>query len=997
VALHLPVKLRLKGINPATEGSEEEEEWEAEWDQDNVAAKTEDSVADEITVTWIGAVTPSNVFGTEFTFDPSPKRIAGIQKCLNAMNCIPVFLDQTVYDLQYAVFSKNVLWDIFHNVLRPRNVATEGAYEKGFVPGNQRLAEITTAHLQRSDIVWVHDYHLMLVPKMLRDRGHEGPIIFFLHVPFPTSEIFRTLPMRHELLEGMLSSSTIGFHTFNHGRHFLTACRRFLGAQSRSAAQGTLAVEHRDRRVLITISHLGVDPQRLSISTSPTTKEASRKIVVDLPQTATFKPGAPAVIFGSLDEMQRLKGVPLKLLAFERFLSQFYNKWRDGQARFVLWTIKRSGARQHDVERSTREVRRLVERINEQYGPVVIHREFDSRAPPTLEERVALWLSLDVYVSTAVAEGLNLFPLEYMYCRSEENPGIVILSEFSASSSVLNGAVRVNCYDIGYIAKAMDETARMPIDERRARRARDVDYVTTKASQWTRHVINEVLGALEDEDFSSTTIAQLPAFSSSGVALLHTVQCKPLRYKDVIRAYSSAQRRVFFLDFGGTLVEREEENLTLKKDFLGAMGRGLSDGMRQCLEKLCRDDQKNIVFIVSGDTRTVLTRVFFDLLNQGVPLGLVAHSGLCIRLPRKDFLKTVASSQASASVIAAAVAAVTQARSAEDKNTAAMNLTAKMSILQEKQYLDKLHLESLTDEEKAFLHHESHLLRQLSDPLPPRAALGSGLDTLDAAKRKTMVGQLDDVMKQKEEEEEEEEEADVSKLGSSQVDADGTQLGGGLGAAPGSALDLPSLATAMNSTIGYDWMMTIDISKEWANWMREAGIIPILRKYTWSTVGTFYRTSGITSLWDYTFADPEWGLSQANFMILELEAAIANANLNIVVKHNKSTVQLLPKNVDKGSAVRRVLSLLEQIQPGWEGKAPDFCLCLGDDTSDEMMFQAVHQYFTSQTTSSSVGMGKRSQMFTATIGRKPTTASYYLRDTDAVYSILKELVDAGVA
>jgi len=148
------------------------------------------------------------------------------------------------------------------------------------------------------------------------------------------------------------------------------------------------------------------------------------------------------------------------------------------------------------------------------------------------------------------------------------------------------------------------------------------------------------------------------------------------------------------------------------------------------------------------------------------------------------------------------------------------------------------------------------------------------------------------------------------------------------------------------------------------------------------------------------------GLSQANFLILELEAAIANANLNVVVKHNKSTVQLLPKSVDKGSAVRRVLSMLNEIRPQWNGQPPDFCLCLGDDSSDELMFKAVHQYYGnfysfgsgSLSSGSSVTSSAKQKvhMFTATIGRKPTSAAHYLRDTDAVASLLRDIVDSHV-
>jgi trehalose-phosphatase len=423
--------------------------------------------------------------------------------------------------------------------------------------------------------------------------------------------------------------------------------------------------------------------------------------------------------------------------------------------------------------------------------------------------------------------------------------------------------------------------------------------------------------------------------------------------------------------------------------------------MRQCLEKLCRDEEHNIVFIVSGDTRTVLTRVFYDLLNNGVPLGLVAHSGLCFRLPKKEFVKTNSSSDLATSlptnnsgILVAPTSASTIAAAAAATANSSAALTAKMNILQEKAFLEELHLENLNEDQKAFLHHESHLIRSLSDPIQPLSTQTRSSSFIPPTATSSVHVPL----------------SGFTSASSANLAADMEAARRDVSSDYQAAVPTPTLG----ANFTYDWLMTVDISKEWSNWMREAGVIPILRKYTWTTVGTFYRTSGITTLWDYTFADPEWGLSQANYMILELEAAIAQANLNLVVKHNKSTVQLLPKNVDKGSAVRRVFSMLDHIRPNWNGLPPDFCLCLGDDTSDEMMFAALHQYatsnsFASSSTTSSMPSGAetaaansasgkklKSQMFTATVGRKPTTASYYLRDSEAVSALLSEIVDASM-
>lgn len=867
IAFHLPIRLYLRDLASET--------WEAEWDQDNPAAKSQDSVANQLQVTWIGAVTPSIVFGLEECdlWSPSPQRVEGITQACKLLNCVPLFLSQALYKLAYVKFCKEVLWDVFHNVLVPKLIASgEGSFEDGYVVVNQLFADLAKSKLKGTEIVWVHDYHLMMLSHMLVGHGHSGPIIFFLHVPFPTSEIFRVLPMKHRLLEGILSANTVGFHTFNHGRHFLTCCRRFLGAQSRSYGNsGALAVEYCDRRVLITISHLGVDSERIrQMAQLPATLATSQVLLSEFEQSKQLLP--PKIVFGAMDDLQRLKGVYLKLLAFERFLEQFI-KWQLGSARFILWTVA-GGSRKLDVEMSRDEVRKLVLRINNKYGPLVLHREFDAHRAPSFQERIALCLAVDVLVSTAVSEGLNVFPLEYTLCKREK-PGVVILSEFSASAFILNGAVRVNCYDIAHIANCMDETARMSSMERQVRFARDVENISTMStSRWAKHVISEVVTVLEDSNF--LTIEPVLTSALGNHLLKHFVQVKSLNASEVVKASGSAQRRLFFLDFGGTLVEREQPFLTFKKDFLSGLGVVLSDRMRNTLLALCQDDN-NLVFIVSGDARTVLTRVFYSMLGKS--LGLIAHSGLCIRFPTTGPEPTAEECEA----------AQTERR--------------------------RRHL-TLWDEK-----HEAELM-------------DNSLVAFDAANE-------------------------------------------------------------------LEWRMTVDVTDYWGSWMQESGMLQLIKHYTWSTVGSVYYCNAITTTWDYTLSDPEFGLFQAQSLILELEALISKANLNVMVKHSKNTLQLLPSGVDKGFGLRKILSVLKTLKPSWNGQAPDFCLSIGDDTTDEMMFGAVHQYFASMasngedapaTTTTPPSLAK---VFTATVGRKPTTASHYLRDTEAVADLLCRVADGN--
>jgi len=183
-----------------------------------------------------------------------------------------------------------------------------------------------------------------------------------------------------------------------------------------------------------------------------------------------------------------------------------------------------------------------------------------------------------------------------------------------------------------------------------------------------------------------------------------------------------------------------------------------------------------------------------------------------------------------------------------------------------------------------------------------------------------------------------------------------------------------------------EWTMMSEIKREgtWEAWIQDADIIPILKRFAWTTGGSVYRTSPITTLWDYTRADPEWGHNQANLLVEELERAIEEHNVPIVVKHTKSTVQLLPRDVNKGAAATHILSSLKTLRADWTA-GPDFCLCLGDDLSDELMFGGVHRFFTFQAPALGV--------FTATVGRKPTAAQYYLRDVGTVHELLNAVVE----
>uniref|UniRef100_A0A7S2RGB1 CBM20 domain-containing protein n=1 Tax=Mucochytrium quahogii TaxID=96639 RepID=A0A7S2RGB1_9STRA len=665
VSFNLPVYIKSSGDG----------DWDITWNQNSISGKSEGSVALDHDVKWVGVVSPNVLIDSDpeavwkFT-DQDKKRIT---EKLQAMNCVGIFLDKEDYVDHYIRCCLMRYRDIFHNVLnvalsdedrRRLNDPTLSSKDQSQKSAKQRdkfdgfvkcsklfariLLDLIMENVTDRDLVWIHDYPLMLVPQLLREgsksRGltqRKTPkIIFFLHTPFPTSEIFRSLSVRNELLEGMLGANVVGFHTFDHARHFITSCKRFLGLHFHSQQGGRLVVEHMDRAVLIAISHVGIEKH--SLDAAIVSRHAQREA-----ESIRDHHRGKAIIVG-MDPLTRLKGVPLKLLAFERLLTDCPT-WRN-KVVFIqhgLLTLNHTlqaiaDNRESDciaADRAHLEVKQLCERINRVYGPVVIFKEWAVNAWPSIEDRAAIWATADIMISTPIMEGLNLRPLEYAY--SHRDPaGVVILSEFSAASRVLNGAIRINCYDINEISEALDQALRMRADERKARRDRDCGYISNRSSAaWTRNIILDIEAWIQNQDDGvgggAADANQITSeYSSSVVSFdipMHEGFSQPLVKSEILTSYKRCTKRLIILDYAGTITPRELGNLAVKRDFMGVSKRPLPERVSTMLKNLCADSN-NIVFVVSGNSTQVLCSAFEDILNDpSTPLGLSAHSGVKVR------------------------------------------------------------------------------------------------------------------------------------------------------------------------------------------------------------------------------------------------------------------------------------------------------------------------------------------------------------------------------
>jgi len=570
-----------------------------------------------------------------------------------------------------------VLWPTLHNVLslygpvwnrdlnlHPTRISKLfDAYRKV----NRAFArKIVTLMSSPSDVLWLHDYHLMLLPQLTRlEIQKRWPtstlppaIIFFFHCAFPTSEIFRVLGQRRELIRGILGADLIGFHSYNHARHFLNTCRRLLGLKYQSRRGGMLSVNYMDRSVGAIIMHVGID--RDYIAHRQATEESRRNEAM-LRQRHSGK----TLIVG-LDQCQRLQGIVLKLLAFERLLAES-DALRD-KVVFVQ-RCRLPMQRSKDTEMTRQEVRTLIERIRRRFGAAVI--DYEERSIFSLNERLGYFSAADVMISTPVgSEHLNMNPLEYVFChRKQENkddqrpPGVVVLSEFSMASDVMNGALCVNPFNLESVTRALDTAIRMSPENRALRISRDVHHVTLASHTWSRRML-ECLDEMWNPAAGSSAIAGLddivdmeavvaePATTPVATDEIHAnatgkqneamiashalgakTEFSPLNMTHLKSAYGRSRRRLLIFNYNGTLAtgvhqskhDRAWRSSTDRDLAFRAGGAAASSDVLTNLRRIS-DDPLNAVFVVSGLSASALGKLLGSLKN----LSLVARNGLCI-------------------------------------------------------------------------------------------------------------------------------------------------------------------------------------------------------------------------------------------------------------------------------------------------------------------------------------------------------------------------------
>ncbi|WFD03389.1 hypothetical protein MOBT1_002078 [Malassezia obtusa] len=521
--------------------------------------------------------------GIEMDWVPGALRAQIDQRARDEQACVPVWLADGDYVSSYHHYCKQILWPTFHYTLPgAQGLASEDCAFRAYVEVNRRFAERIVELYEEGDVVWVHDYHLLLVPHMVRERLPRASIGLFVHIAFPSSEIFRCLSTREELLRGMLGADLVGFQTHNFCRHFRQTVSRIL--QLETTPRGIQL-----RRAFVTVAPfpIGIDVHSLN-------RKRENPDVHEWVERLHERFAGKHVIVGR-DKLDWIKGVREKLLAFEVFLDE-HSDW---VGRVVLVQVALATVQEN---REVGEATDIVARINRKhssltYQPVV----FLHVQELTFAQYLALLTMADAFLATSLREGMNLTSHEYIIAQ-EARKRPLILSEFTGTYAALRACIGINPWNARQVAGAIHRALTMPQEEREQRW---YDLHRTVVTQTAQHWITSVLSQLERAH------QRQPRFDSVYIPRLEIAQ--------LVSEWRAARSRLLLVDLEGTLVQEDVVHVHRH-------GFHPAPALVHRLQRLA-SDTRNYVYLLSGKGTRAL-----DRLAERVPgVGFVAEDGCFVQ------------------------------------------------------------------------------------------------------------------------------------------------------------------------------------------------------------------------------------------------------------------------------------------------------------------------------------------------------------------------------
>jgi trehalose 6-phosphate synthase/phosphatase len=514
------------------------------------------------------------------------------EKLESEYDALTVYVSDGDLDGHYAHYCKTILWPVFHYQIpdHPKSKAYEDHSWVYYVNLNQAFADKVVKNYKRGDVIWIHDYHLLLVPNMIRKKLPDAQIGFFLHTAFPSSEVFRCLAVRNQLLEGMLGANLVAFQTKEYAHHFLQTCSRILGVE---AVEDGVQLDH--HFVNVWSLPIGIDPKALMVA-------REEREVVEWIKVMQERYAGKRLIVGR-DKLDNIRGVRQKLLAFELFLNK-YPEWRE---KVVLIQVASSTTENADLAATVSEI---VTRIDAVHSTLAHQPLVFLRQDIAFSQYLALLSVADCLMITSLREGMNLTCHEFVICQdgkmSDKKHAPIILSEFTGSAAVFEGnELSVNPWDYQKCAEAIKIALEMDDVEKERRYNKLREVVTGNTGDYWCSTLSKHLAQVHEEHFRRDTMS-IPRLSTSQLSM----------------GYSKSKKRLFILDYEGTLASYGSVNNTV-----------LSSPKRviDTLNELMIDD-RNLVYVMSGRTLEEL-----ELIFGRVPgVGLIAENGCFLRATNTD-------------------------------------------------------------------------------------------------------------------------------------------------------------------------------------------------------------------------------------------------------------------------------------------------------------------------------------------------------------------------
>ncbi len=517
-----------------------------------------------------------------------------IGKKLEAEKCMPVYLEKEDVDKYYYGFSNETIWPLFHyfTEFTTYDFDTWNTYYRV----NRIFADKIIQNLKGNEKIWIHDYHLLLLPSMIKNKNPDVSIGFFLHIPFPSFEVFRILPWRRPIIKGMLGADLIGFHTFDYVRHFISSVRRLMGYDI-DFNKITLP----ERVVKVDAFPMGIDYDKFHMAAENIKKKSvhdKSEVHREIEKYYLMFPKGKLIL--SIDRLDYTKGIPNRLEAFHHFLHK-YPEFQ-GKVTFILLMVP-SRSNLEEYQNMKREIDGLVGKINGEFGSINWTPIWYFYRSMPFENLIELYTYADVALLTPVRDGMNLVAKEYIASKIDQK-GVLILSEMTGASQELSEALIINPNNMDKIADAIHNALNMPVEEQIERNTIMQERISRyNVVRWAK----DFMGRLDE------------VIELQKKYLANKIDEKMIR--NIQLDFKQSANRMLFLDYNGTLIDYKETHKKAKPD----------KELLSILEELNKDEETKIVLITGWDK---------DVIDQWFgkeDYYLIAEHGTWIKQPDKGW------------------------------------------------------------------------------------------------------------------------------------------------------------------------------------------------------------------------------------------------------------------------------------------------------------------------------------------------------------------------